>query len=349
MNLKNPIFAFGILVFLFGLFIFFFIWGFWGIGSILWLYGVYLILVFASYMLRKLKIVKRQMIEWFLILIYVSSHTLYFLSWNVGSDIYFNNSEEPFVGENQSFIIVFDIENQPKLENNFFRNNKIRIPKNGILLTSSKTSDFKLRYRFTGAGTGEKFSISYYERYPCYGKENHQFDYIIGSINDKGVIDYKYRDSIADIICEEFRVGNIKNKLLMGYEKGNYLEQKEIFINNAALTKLPKGLLELKNIEHLNIHSNMLGEIPKDVLQFSELKKLTIGFNQIKSIPNWIVELEKLESLAVNGNELTELNECLLRLPNLKYLSIRENNFDKTKIKELVKPYENKGITVQYQ
>jgi Leucine-rich repeat (LRR) protein len=93
----------------------------------------------------------------------------------------------------------------------------------------------------------------------------------------------------------------------------------------------------------------MFGEIPKDVLQFTELKKLTIGFNQIKTIPNWIVELEKLESLAVNGNELTELNEYLLKLPNLKYLLIRENNFDKTKIKEIVKPYENKGITVQYE
>jgi len=349
MKLKNPIFAFSILVFLFGLFIFLFVWGFWGIGAILWLYGVYLILVFTSFILKKLKIAKRQIIEWFLILIYLLSHTLYYLSWDVGSEIYFDNFEKPFVGENQNFIIIFDIENQPTLENNSFTNNKIRIPKNGILLTSSKKEDFKHRYRFPVMGTGQKFSITYHERYNCYGEENFKFDYIVGSINDKGVIDYKLRDSIADIICEEFRKGNMKNKIPIGYEKGNYLEQKEIFINHAALTKLPKGLLELKNIEYLNIHSNMFGEIPKDVLQFTELKKLTIGFNQIKTIPNWIVELEKLESLAVNGNELTELNEYLLKLPNLKYLLIRENNFDKTKIKEIVKPYENKGITVQYE
>jgi len=193
MKLKNPIFTFSILVFLFGLFIFFFIYGFWGIGAILWLYGVYAILVFVSFLLKKFKTAKRQIIEWSLIIIYVLSHTLYYLHWDVGSEIYFDNNEEPFVGQNQNFAIVFGIENQPELENNYFTNNEIHIPKNGILLTSSKKTDFKQRYRFPVTGTGEKFTTTYYERFNCYGKDNFKFDYVVGAINDKGEIKYKFR------------------------------------------------------------------------------------------------------------------------------------------------------------
>jgi hypothetical protein len=36
-------------------------------------------------------------------------------------------------------------------------------------------------------------------------------------------------------------------------------------------------------------------------------------------------------------------------LPKLDYLLIRENKFDRSKIKEIVEPYEKKGITVQYE
>lgn len=349
MKLKNPILTFSILVFLLGLFIFFFIYGFWGIGAILWLYGIYAILILVSFLLKKLKIAERQIIEWSLIIVYVLSHTLYYLHWDVGSELFFDNNEKPFVGQNQNFAIVFGIENQPELETNYFTNNEIHIPKNGILLTSSKKEDFKQRYRFPVTGTGEKFTTTYYERFNCYGKNNFKFDYVVGAINDKGEVDYEFRDSIADVICNELNNGDLKNSLPIGYEKGDYLDQKEIFINHANMTKLPKGLFELKNIEYLNIHSNRLGKIPNTILQFPNLKRLTIGFNQITTIPDWIGTIDSLESLAVNGNELTELPDTLLTLPKLDYLLIRENEFDVSKIKEIIKPYENKGITVQYE
>jgi len=349
MKVKNPIFSFSILILLFGLFIFFFIYGFLGIGAILWLYGVYSVLVFISFFLKKFKVAKRQLIEWSLIIIYILSHTLYYLHWNVGSEIYFDNNEKPFVGQNQNFAIVFGIENQPELENNYFTNNIIHITSNGILFTSSKKTDFKQRYRFPVTGTGEKFTTSYNERFNCYGKDNFKFDFVVGAINNKGQVDYKFRDSIAEIICNELSNGELKNKTPKGYKKGTYLDQKEIIINHANLTKLPKGLIELKNIEYLNIHSNRFGHFPESILQFPKLRKLTIGYNKIKTIPNWIGTMTNLESLAVNGNELTILPDILLTLPKLDYLLIRENKFEKSKIKEIIEVYENKGITVQYE
>jgi hypothetical protein len=226
MKLKNPIYTFSILVFLFGLFIFFFIYGYWGIGAILWLYGIYTILVIVSFLLKKFKIAQRQTIEWSLIIIYVLSHTLYYLHWDVGSEIYFDNYEKPFVGQNQNFVIVFGIENQPELENNYFTNNKIYIPENGLLLTSSEKSDFKLRFRFPDNQAAKKFTISNFERFNCYGKDNFKFDYVIGAINDKGEIDYNFRDSITDIICNKLNYGDLKKSMPGGYKKGGYLYQK---------------------------------------------------------------------------------------------------------------------------
>ena len=326
----------------------FFIMGFWGVGAILWLFGIYTILVLISFLLKKSKIKYRQIIEWTLIFVYVLSHTLYHLNWTVGSEIYFGNENQPFVGKNQSFIIVFGIENQKELESNYFTNNKIIIPKNGILLTSSKKEIFKHRYSFPVVGSGEKFSATYFEKYNCYGEKNYKFNYIIGTIN-LGEVDYKYRDSIGDLICEKLKDKDLTNNLKEGYKNGNYLEQKEILINYQNLTKLPNGLLKLKNIEYLNVHSNKLKEFPRNILKFPKLKRLTIGYNGIKKIPEWIGGIKSLESLAVNGNELTSIPDTLLYLPKLNYLLIRENDFNELEIKETIRKFEQNGVKVKYE
>jgi hypothetical protein len=348
MNIRNPIYSFSLIVFLFGIFIFL-IMGFWGIGAILWLFGIYSILLLTSFLLKKFKVKYRQIIEWSLIFVYVLSHTLYHLNWDVGSEIYFTNENEPFVGKNQSFIIVFGIENQPKIESNYFTNNKILIPENGILLTSSKKEIFKHRYRFPVVGSGEKFSATYFEQYNCYGEKNYKFNYVVGTISDLGEVDYRYRDSIGDLICEKLKNEDFKNNLKVGYENGNYLDQKGVLINYQNLTKLPNGLLELRNLEYLNVHSNKLKVFPKSILEFPKLKRLTIGYNEIKTIPEWIGGIKNLESLAVNGNDLTSIPDTLLTLPKLNYLLIRENDFDESEIKETIEKFEQKGVTVQYE
>ena len=51
----------------------------------------------------------------------------------------------------------------------------------------------------------------------------------------------------------------------------------------------------------------------------------------------------------MNGNELTSIPDTLLTLPNLNYLLIRENNFNESEIKETIRKFEQKGVTVQYK
>lgn len=271
------------------------------------------------------------------------------MNWDAGTELYFNDNKTPFVGENQNFLIVFGIEGQEKLPDNKFSNNQIFIPEDGILLTSSKTDIYRHRYQFIKKGSGNKFITSHFEQYDCYGKRNHKFKYLIGSINDSGTIDYIYKDSILDCICDKLNRKEIRSYLKSGYKNGSYLDQKEIIINNENLISIPDGVSELKNLEYINIHSNNFQTIPSEIYQFSRLKKLSIGNNSIRYIPEQIGSLTTLESLAVNRNNLTELPDTILKLPKLKYLSVRGNNFSSQTKLNLKRKYERKEIELQFE
>ena len=347
---KNPILKFSIFIFPITLILTFLLFGFWGIGSLIWLWGIYILLIGISYLLKLFKVKYRPTIEIMLIFLYLAFHTLYFINWNVGTKIYFHEEKEAFIGDNKSFIIVFNVKGEEKLPNNFLTDNKIYIPKNGILLTSSDISDYKQRYSFPIAGTIDKFVTSGIEKFSCYGFENYQFEYIIGSYNNKGILDYNFRDSITNTLCQLIENKTIENKSTKGYENGkSYLDQNEIYINNQNLTSLPKGIQALSNITYLNIHSNNFQQFPEEIFHFTNLKDLTIGFNNIDSIPRKIIQLKSLEYLAVNGNNLKDLPDELLQLPKLKTIYARENKFDSLKIKELTNKYNKKGIKVQFE
>jgi len=317
---------------------------------LIWLWGVYLILIFISFLLKINKTKHRKTIEWILIGVYVLFHSLYYIHWSVGTKIYFPNQNQPFVGNNQNFIIVFDIEGELRLPDNFFTDNKIYIPQNGIILTSSSTRDYKQSYTYLNREIMERFVTSSFVTYNCFGKENYKFEYLMGSVNDEGILDYVYRDSITSIICNLLEEHKVKNNLDKGYENGkSYLEQTQVCINHQNLTRLPKGLLELRNLDYLNIHSNSLKEIPDEVFMLPKLKDLTIGFNGIDSVSAKIKEIKTLEYLAVNGNNLSDLPDELLELPKLRKIYIRENKFDSLKLKEIVEKYQSKGIEIQYK
>jgi Leucine-rich repeat (LRR) protein len=347
---KNPINTFSIIVFpVIGLLVYF-LFGFWGIGVIAWLWGIYLIMLLTSFIMKKNEIKYRTQIEWILIGMYVVFHSLYYVNFNVGTEIYLPNQEKPFVGKNQNFIIIFNVKGQKELPNNFFTNNKIYVPKNGIILTSSSENGYKQKYSFSNKNIMENFATSNFETCNCYGKENYKFEYIIGSVNSKGNIDYKFRDLKLDEICHLLNTGKIKNNLFKGYEnKKNYLEQTEVVINNQNLIELPKGLLLLKNLESINIHSNSFGKFPKDIFNFPKLKSLTIGFNGIDSVPKRIREMQNLESLAINGNNIKDLPNEIFELPKLNYLHISENKFDNEELKRILEKCKKRGIEINYK
>jgi len=56
--------------------------------------------------------------------------------------IYLYGQDEPFVGDNQSFIIVFGVEGAATLIENGYAITDIHIPEDGILLTSTSVNDY---------------------------------------------------------------------------------------------------------------------------------------------------------------------------------------------------------------
>ena len=348
--MKNPILKLSLFIIPFTGILILYLFGFWGIGTLLWIWGIYLLLIITSLILKKNNVKYRIQIEWILLATYFVLHGLYYVHFSVGTEIYFYGEKQPFKGKNKNFVIIFNVKGADKLPNNFFSNNKIYIPENGIVLTSSKKEEYKQSYKFLSQKIMKSFATANFERYDCFGVENYKFEYLIGSVNEKGIINYNFRDLIANNICKLLEEKRIQNNIAKGYENGkSYLEQKKVYINGQNLTELPKGLLNLKNIEYLNIHSNSFKGFPKYIYEFPKLKDLTIGFNEIDSIPNKIKEIKTLEYLAVNGNNLKDLPNVLLTLPKLEKIYARENKFDSIKIRELAKKYKEKGIEIQYE
>ena len=348
MKIKNPIYSFSLIALLICAVVILSLFGLWGIYSLIYLLFAYSILVAISYGLQKINISNRITIEYCLILLFVVSHALYYYHWDVGTEIYFDNNKEPFTGENQDFIIVFGIENQQKLPDNFLTNNKIQIPENGILLTSSDTKSYKHRYTFKSTEISNRFVYNYFETCNCYREDNHKFEYVIGGLTKSNRVNQKFKDSITTEICNILNKKELKSALESGYRNGSYLDQKEIILNHQNLTSFPEELLPLKNLEYINIHSNDFRRIPSEIYKFQKLKKLYIGYNKIKELPERIGSIKTLESLAINGNELTDLPDTLLALPNLKYLAVRENKFDKQTRNKLKSKYLKRGIKLNF-
>jgi len=348
MKIKNPIYNLSPIVLLLCSIVILILFGPWGIYSLIYLLFAYLILIGISYVLQKINLKNRILIEYGLILLFVVSHTVYYLHWDVGTEIYFNKSQEPFVGNNQNFIIVFGIKNQQELPDNWLTNNKIHIPDNEILLTSSNTKSYKHRYRFESSDISSRFVYNYFETCNCYREHNHRFEYVIGGLTDSNTVNQKFKDSIITEICIKLNNEELESVLESGYSKGSHLDQKEIAINHQNLRVFPKNLLPLKNLEFINIHSNDFRTIPNEVFEFQKLKKLYIGYNKITELPERIGTIKTLESLAVNGNELKDLPDTLLTLPNLKYLAVRANKFNEQTRSELKNKYLKRGIELNF-
>lgn len=348
--MKSPIIIFSLLLLVFSIYITFL--PFWGLTFYA---AVYFILASAgmiliSLLLKFTKFKWRTIAEWVIILFFSTYVVFSLLNWHVRTELYFNHNSSPFTGKNQNFIIVFGIKNQMQLPHNWFTNNKIIIPENGVLLTSSSSEEYKWNYQIEDVKTRKAFTTNYFESCNCYGESNFQFEYLMGAINDSAVIAQEAREALLENICDQLDKNKIRSHLTSGYRNGfGRLAQTEIYLNNKNLKTIPKRLLSLKNLEYINIHSNNLRTIPEEVYQFPKLKSLYIGFNHIRTLPDKIGTIRSLERLAVNGNKLTDLPDTLLSLPDLKYLGVRENNFSEETESILYEKYKEKGIELQFR
>ena len=347
---KYPVFLLAIPVFILGLFpLVKYLWM--GIGYTLFVYVPYIVLLIISVLLLLFKVPHRPKIEAVLLVAYATLLSLTYMYESHENDIYLYNESKPFVGNNQSFIIIFGVNGAPELDNNKFFNNKIRIPEDGILLTATDINFYEERtpHGFLGLNYRDDVAVTYEtgsQEYWCNGKSNYKFAFTSATINPADDYDIEWFYNIQEEICLKLENQEITNDLDKGYQQGDYLEQWAMGVGDWGFSKLPTGILELTNLEDLSLEGNNYSDLPIEILDFSKLEKLDIGRNGIKELPEWIGQLENLIELNVTSNELTSLPDTLLSLPKLKLLVIERNNFNDSELKDIRKKYGEKGVRI---
>ncbi|OLS16529.1 MAG: hypothetical protein HeimC3_53710 [Candidatus Heimdallarchaeota archaeon LC_3] len=107
------------------------------------------------------------------------------------------------------------------------------------------------------------------------------------------------------------------------------LSDREVIDNSSeeCLTKPPKNLGNLVNLEILSIESTELNELPGNLSNLRKLKILYLSDNNLNNLPKSIGELEKLEKIGLSGNKLSNFPKSFFNLTALKSLSMARNNF----------------------
>ncbi|WAR16309.1 SCRIB-like protein [Mya arenaria] len=93
------------------------------------------------------------------------------------------------------------------------------------------------------------------------------------------------------------------------------------------LENIPKILISLSSLAHLELRENMLRQLPASMSFLVKLESLDLGSNEIDELelPHTIGELRKLTNFNVDRNRLTEIPTDIGRCKKLDILSMRDN------------------------
>ena len=98
-----------------------------------------------------------------------------------------------------------------------------------------------------------------------------------------------------------------------------------IYLEYYNLTKIPKEIGNLTNLQELDLSNNKLTEIPKEIGNLTNLQILNLGHNRLKKIPKEIGNLINLQKLWLEDNQLTEISKEIGNLTNLQYFFLHKN------------------------
>lgn len=340
---NSPLKILGLLTIIFGLlgvltFSYFFFVGIYlvGIGIL-----VYLIDFLA------LKLLKDKKIYWttqsilttaYLILAFVT-----YMKWQEHNYIIFPKDFKGQAG------IVFGIEEYPELPKTKFWKKTIKIPKNGIIITSTKVEDIPntIRFAFTDNSKVDYQRINW--------DPNFEMDCIVCDSKVKSWLFQIDKESsavkeIMTSLCNEIAANQknsfykSENSIVWSDDKGKYL-----WLQNKGLTSLPDGLgkldiykviltgndlkeipeqiFEINTLENLILAVNPISEFPCNLSRLKRLKRISFAETGIKKIECDLSQLDSLEHFDIARNGLIEFPEQIKTIPNLTWLSLNNNQF----------------------
>ena len=101
------------------------------------------------------------------------------------------------------------------------------------------------------------------------------------------------------------------------------LEWLDLYLNN--LQELPKDIGRLENLEWLDLSNNNLQTVPKEIGQLQNLEWLDLSNNNLQTVPKEIGQLQNLERLYLSNNNLQTVPKEIGQLQNLERLKITAN------------------------
>lgn len=94
------------------------------------------------------------------------------------------------------------------------------------------------------------------------------------------------------------------------------------------LTKVPRQISKMKQLEVLDLYHNNLTELPLSIAKLQKLTQLAVAYNQISYLPPNLHQLKKLHTLYAHHNRLTRIPDKIDELPALKILDLGYNWFN---------------------
>ena len=224
--------------------------------------------------------------------------------------------------------IIFGIEGYPELPKTRFWKKTINIPKDGIIITSTKVEDIpnSIRFAYTDNSKVDYQSINW--------DPNFEMDCI--------VCDSKIKSWLFQVDKESSAVKEVMTNLcnvIAANQKNSYYKSensvvwsdnngKYLSLQDKGLTSLPEGLGKL-NIYKAILTGNNLKEIPKQIFEISTLQDLILAVNPISKFPCDLSRLKRLKSISFAETAIKEINCDLSQLDSLEHFDIARNGLTK--------------------
>lgn len=215
-----------------------------------------------------------------------------------------------------SILLVYGIEEYPELPNAFFWRRTVHVPESGIIITSDKEPEKRLKLI---DHLGNTLSYNSYDWqannwYPCI-LTNNTIHYWVLSFGD--VRDYP-ADTLRQL-ANEINAGKLNSSYQSSTPLITHNKKTSINLQGKNLASLPDGIAS-KPIHYAYLTGNRFTEIPPQVLEMDSLEMLFLSHNKISWINPKIAELKKLHYLSLNGNPLAPSDTMAIKklLPNCK-------------------------------
>ncbi len=140
-------------------------------------------------------------------------------------------------------------------------------------------------------------------------------------------------DALVVEICKNYPNLQVLNLFNVGLTKlpkeiSELTQLQSLFLENNKLTELPPEIGTLQNLEDLRLSNNLLTTLPDELSDLSNLKYLFLDFNELEEIPESFSNLRELTYLNIACNTLTTIPMVLSIMPNLSQLAAFGNVFD---------------------